>query len=445
MPIAKKISVQIEQYLRDHADQKIKDLLEGLSLEEIVLVINSFPRGKKKLFKALKPEIAADVFLHLNEYSRHSIQKIITKTQIKDLLAQMNSDDIVDFIKSFPEYRLQNLLDILPPDILSQVKKLLKYEADTAGGLMQTELIALPKSLTVEKAIQEIRQLKDEVDDIHNIFVVNQKNQLIGSIELDDLIFASLRSTLEKVMDKNPRKVNLNIDQEKIAHIFREHDLLSLPVVNSRNVLMGCIMVDDVIDVIEQEHSEDMYRMAGVQSEEHIHDPAHQSIRKRLPWLLVNLMTVFMAASVVSLFQGTIQHLTILAAYMPVVAGLGGNSATQGVTVMVRGMALGELNFAEAKGVILKEGLVGLANGFIIGTLVGIIATIFNQNPGLGMVVGLAIWINLILAGLLGALIPFTLKKLKVDPALASSIFITACTDTLGFLIFLGLATLILI
>ncbi len=445
MPIPKKISHQLDTYLHNRQDKKARGILSQLNLEEIVAIINSFARGKKKIFKLLEPNVGAEVVLHLNEYSRHKILKILTKPQIKKLVKQMNSDEVVDFVTFFPEYKLQTILDVLPKEILPEIKRLLRYDPETAGGLMQTELVALPKSLTVTRAIKEVRKIKAEVENIHTIYIVNRQKKLLGSLNLDQLIFAKPKDKLENIMDHDPLKVKLDVDQEKIAQIFRQHDIVSLPVTDSKEVLMGIITVDDVIDVIEQEHSEDMYRMAGVQSEEHIHDPAYLSVKRRMPWLLVNLVTVFIIASIVGLFHDTIQSLAILAAYMPVVAGLGGNAATQGVTIMVRGMALGELNFGEVRGVILKEIFVGLSNGFVIGTLVGIIASIFNQNPLLGFVIGLSIWINLILAGLLGALIPYTLKKLKVDPALASSIFITACTDSFGFFIFLTLATMIML
>ena len=445
MSLTKKISLNVDHYLHNNQDKKVKEILAKLNLEEIVSLINSFNRGKKKLFKLLEPSVGAEVVLHLNEYSRHKILKILSKNQIETLIKQMDSDDLTDFIKYFPEYKLQSILDILPTEILPEIKKLLRYDPETAGGLMQTELVALPKTLTSAKAIAEVRKIKDEVENIHNIYIVDKNSKLQGSLNLDQLVFAKPRQTLGKIMDQNPLKVKLNVDQEKIAQIFRQHDIVSLPVTNSKGVLMGLITVDDIIDVIEQEHSEDMYRMAGVQSEEHIHDPAFLSIKRRMPWLVVNLTTVFIVAYIVGLFQDTIQSLAILVAYMPVVAGLGGNAATQVVTIMVRGMALGELNFAEVRGVILKEIIVGINNGLIIGILVGIIASVFNQDPLLGFVVGLAIWINLVLAGLLGALIPFTLKKMNIDPALASSIFITAITDSFGFFIFLTLATLIML
>ena len=445
MALIKNISVQIDHLLHHRDDQKIKKILAKLTLEELVVIINSFTRGKKKLFRLLKPEVGANVVLHLNEYSRHQILKILTKTQIKTLVKQMSSDDLADFIKSFPEYRLQNILDVLPKSILPEIKKLLRYEPESAGGIMQTELVALPKNLTPAQAIKKVRVLKDNIENIHNIFIVNHQKHLLGSLNLDQLIFASPKSKLSELMDKDPLKVSLEVDQEKIAQIFREHDIVSLPVVNNKNVLMGIITVDDVIDVIEQEHSEDMYKMAGVKLIEHIHDPAHVSARRRIPWLIVNLLTVFIVASVVSLFQGTIQQFVLLAVYMPIVAGLGGNSGTQAITVMVRGMALGELNFAEAKTVILKETTVGLINGVCIGAIVGIFAFLLNNNVYLGLVITLSMIINMMIAGLSASLIPLTLKKFKVDPALASSIFVTGLTDTVGFFVFLGLATLILI
>ena len=307
MPISQKISQQIDRYLHNHQDKKVRELLSKLNLEEIVAVINSFARGKKKLFRLLDPNVGAEVVLHLNEYSRHKILKILTKQQIKTLVEQMDSDDLTDFIKCFPEYKLQTILDVLPAETLPEIKKLLRYDPETAGGLMQTELIALPKNLTPAQAIEKVRKIKDHIENIHNIYIVDQKEKLIGSLNLDQLIFANPKDTLEKIMDANPLKVKLNVDQEQIAQVFRQHDIVSLPVTNAKGHLMGIITVDDIIDVIEQEHSEDMYKMAGVQSEEHIHDPAYLSIKRRIPWLMVNLVTVFIIASIVGLFQNTIQ------------------------------------------------------------------------------------------------------------------------------------------
>jgi magnesium transporter len=236
----------------------------------------------------------------------------------------------------------------------------------------------------------------------------------------------------------------VDTDQEDVARQVASYNLLAIPVVDEENKLVGVITVDDVIDVIKDEATEDIYRLAGVASDERVFTPPADSLRKRLPWLVVNLATAFMAASVVKIFEGTISQLTALAVLMPIVAGMGGNAATQTLTVIVRGIALGELTWANTRKALVKEGLVGLGNGVGIGTIAALGAWLLQGNPFLGAVLGLAMVINMFVAATAGTLIPVTLRALKVDPALASSVFITTLTDVFGFLSFLGLGTLFL-
>jgi magnesium transporter len=256
------------------------------------------------------------------------------------------------------------------------------------------------------------------------------------------LLLVSPETPLKRIMTGDPIGARVDMDQEEVARLVASYNLLAIPVVDESNKLVGVITVDDVIDVLKDEATEDLYRMAGVSSDERVFTPPAESVRKRLPWLAVNLATAFLAASVVALFQGTISQVVELAVFMPIVAGMGGNAATQTLTVIVRGIALGELNWGNSRKALLKEGSVGVANGLALGAVAAAAAWIMKGNPILGLILAGAMVINMFVAAVAGTLIPLGLRALKVDPALASSVFITTLTDVFGFASFLGLATL---
>ena len=306
---------------------------------------------------------------------------------------------------------------------------------------MQAELVAVTEDTTVEKTIEEVRRKAQDIENISNVFVVDSAWRLKGVVNLDKLILASPTTRIIEVADTDPLKVNTDMDQEEVAKIFQKYDLVTIPVIDKDGRLAGRITVDDVVDVIEEEIFEDFYKMAGLRLEARVLDPPMRSIWMRLPWLLINLATAFLAASVVRLFQDTIQQYVILAVLMPIVAGMGGNAATQTITIVVRGLALGELLPKNAARLIFKEAIVGLANGFITGVAASVIAYMLGANIMIGLLLFLAMTANLIIAGLSGSVIPLLLRWRKIDPAISSSIFVTTCTDIGGFFTFLGLAT----
>jgi magnesium transporter len=274
------------------------------------------------------------------------------------------------------------------------------------------------------------------------LYIVDGRGHLVGVTSLRRLLLVSPETPLKRIMTPEPVSVRVDMDQEEVARLVASYNLLAIPVVEDSNKLVGVITVDDVIDVIKDEATEDLYRLAGVSSDERVFTPAGESLRKRMPWLIVNLATAFLAAAVVGLFQSTISGWVALAIFMPVVAGMGGNAATQTLTVIVRGIALGELTWTNSKKALAKELLVGIGNGLVVGTIAAVVASAMNRDPRLGIILALAMVINLFVAGLAGTLIPLGLKALKIDPALASAVFITTFTDVAGFASFLGLATL---
>ncbi len=397
---------------------------------------------KVEVFLLLPPEVASEVILETDKGTRQHLIASLSRTRLTELVDEMDTDDATDLISELPVEEAKIILRGIKPKESMEVERLLKYKEDTAGGIMQAELVAVREDQTVEDTIRAIRAVAEDIPDVHNIFVVDKERKLLGSIPIGKLILAPSTVKVKDIMNPKPVKVTVDMDQEEVARIFQKYDVVSLPVVDHEGRLVGRITVDDVVDVIENEIFEDFYRMAGLQEDDRVFSPPAFSIRKRLPWLFINLFTSLLAASVVGIFQDTIQAMVALAVLMPIVAGMGGNAGTQTLTVIVRGIALGELTFANAKKALFKEILVGIANGIVLGVITATLAYLWKGNPMLGVVLALAMVINLFVASFTGTIIPLTLRWLKIDPAIASGIFITTFTDVFGFLSFLGLATL---
>jgi magnesium transporter len=306
---------------------------------------------------------------------------------------------------------------------------------------MNPNVFALAEDMTVGESITALQTSRD-VEMVFYLYVVDARGHLVGVTSLRRLLLVSPETPLKRIMTADPISARVDMDQEEVARLVASYNLLAIPVVDEQNKLVGVITVDDVIDVIKDEATEDLYRLAGVSSDERVFTPATESLRKRMPWLIVNLATAFLAAGVVGIFQSTISGWVALAVFMPIVAGMGGNAATQTLTVIVRGIALGELTWSNSRKALAKELLVGIGNGLVVGSIAAVVAWIMNGDPRLGILLALAMVVNLFVAGLAGTLIPLGLKALKIDPALASAVFITTFTDVAGFASFLGLATL---
>ena len=306
---------------------------------------------------------------------------------------------------------------------------------------MNPHVFALAEDMTVGEAITALQGSRD-VEMVFYLYIVDARGHLVGVTSLRRLLLVSPETPLKRIMTADPISARVDMDQEEVARLVASYNLLAIPVVDEHNKLAGVITVDDVIDVIKDEATEDLYRLAGVSSDERVFTPAGESLRKRMPWLIVNLATAFLAAAVVSVFQHTIDGWAALAVFMPIAAGMGGNAATQTLTVIIRGLALGELTWSNSRKALAKNLIVGVANGVVTGTIAALVAWAMNGDIRLGIILGLALVTNLFVAGLVGTLIPLGLKALKVDPALASTVFITTFTDVCGFASFLGLATL---
>ncbi len=398
---------------------------------------------RARLFAHLDTPRAAAVLSLLNDQARETLLDGLPETRLRGLLTALESDDAADLLAELPREKVERLLQAIPARLSADVRDLLRYDEESAGGIMQREFVATVADATVDDAIDVVRRRAADVPDIHNVFVVDEQQRLIGVLPLRLLILANPRTALRNVMQADPPAAHTGMDQEEVAQLFKKYDLLSLPVVDTEGRLVGRITVDDVVDVIEDEASEDIYRLAGLSDQASVHESVRDSVRRRLPWLILNLGTCFLSASIVALFEGTIQQLAIAAAFMTMVAGSGGNAGVQTLALVVRGLALGELTFLNARRVVMKEFLTGALNGVAVGITAAVLAYAWKGVPLIGIVVALAIIGNLCIAALAGVLIPLGLKWCGIDPAVASAVVLTTFTDCCGFFFFLGLLTLL--
>lgn len=363
--------------------------------------------------------------------------------EIAKLVQEIPSDDAAALVDHLPEELSHEVLELMRRRESGQVESLLDYAERTAGRIMNPNVFALSEDLTVGEAISALQNAIN-VEMVFYLYVVDARRHLVGVTSLRRLLLVNAETPLKRIMTPDVFSVRVDTDQEEAARLVASYNLLAIPVVDEENKLAGVITVDDVIDVLKDEATEDLYRLAGVSGDERVETPAFEALRKRLPWLGINLVTAFMAASVVAAFEGTIEQATALAVFMPIVAGMGGNAATQTLTVIVRGLALGELSWANARKTLLKEAAIGLGNGVTLGVVAALVAWVTKGNPVLGLLLGMAMVCNMVVATTAGTLVPLGLKAMKVDPALGSSVFITTFTDVVGFASFLGLATIFL-
>ena len=362
---------------------------------------------------------------------------------IARLLHDLPSDDAAAIIDNLPEPLSAAVLELIEKRPGDEVGELLEYDEQTAGRIMNPKVFALSEDMTAGEAITTLQGSRD-VEMVFYLYIVDSRRHLVGVVSLRRLLLVPPPTPLKRIMTTDLTSVRTDTDQEEVARLVASYNLLAIPVVDEENKLVGVITVDDVIDVIKDEATEDVYRLAGVAGDDRVFSTASESLRKRVPWLQVNLATAFLAASVVALFQNTIEAASALAVFMPVVAGMGGNAATQTLTVIVRGIALGELTWANTRKALLKEAVVGLGNGLACGAAAAIVVWVWKGDPWLGGIIMAAMVLNMFVAATAGTLIPLTLRALKIDPALASSVFITTLTDVFGFASFLGLGTLFL-
>lgn len=411
-------------------------------------VLSQLPLDKAALVaEYLDPKTCAAILVELDATVAAPILEAMQRPEAGLVLAAMDPDDRVDILEQVADMPREQLLAELNTADEAETRQLASYPPDSAGGIMTTQVTSLYEYLTVDDAIQLLRRLSEELEQMFYVYVINRLGRLVGVLSMRDLILARPSRRLREIMIKGVRSVPATMDQEQVAKLMRDFGYLAMPVVDEREKLIGLITVDDVINVVQEEATEDMQRMFGAGAEERLTSRWDFSFRKRVFWLIVNLGTAFMAAAVVSRFQGVIAALPILAAYQTVVSGMGGNASAQAMAVAIRGLALGEVDRRLLKRVLMKEMLVGLLNGIVIGLATwAIIACTSEARYALpiGVTIFLALVVNHVNAGITGAAIPFAMKRMGFDPAQSSSIIATTFTDCGGFFATLGIAALML-
>jgi magnesium transporter len=355
-----------------------------------------------------------------------------------EIVDELDDDDAADILGELDRNTQEQILAAV--EDRSEVDRLLRYDEETAGGLMTTHMVTVTDTATAEQALEQIRRQAEEGEDFYQVFVVDSQKRLVGTLPFKDLVISRPERPVREFMEEADIYVTPELDQEEVARLMARYNLPSVPVVDDSGHLLGRVTFDDVIDVVEAETTEDLLKFGGVSPDEELGASWQTAVRSRLPWLSINLGTAFLAGGVVYSFQHTIQQTLALAVWMPIIAGMGGNAGTQALAVTVRRLALGQLPVRVFTQVVVKEILVGVINGLAIGTVVGLVATLMGEGYWLGLVVFLAMVGNLIVAGFAGAFIPILLERFGVDPAVASSIFVTTFTDVCGFLLLLGLA-----
>jgi magnesium transporter len=424
--------VFLEEYLKLHAAD-LADRLQRLDAEEARALLRLLPADK-----------VAAALAEVEEDRLPDFLPAFDATQLAEILQHVAPPAAADLVQQLsPEVRREAIAK-LPSEAAESVRKLLRYPEDTAGGVMSNRFIALREDMTVEEVRELLRSRAQEerTEDIAYLYVTDSGQRLVGIVSLRDLVFRRADRRMNEIMNRDVKFVSVDADQEKLAREFEHYHYLGLPVLDTEGRLVGVVKASDALDVATKEATEDMQLMVGLSGEEHSLTPWPQSIKRRLPWLYINLATAFLAAFVVGLFQGTIAKWTALAVFLPIIAGQGGNAGMQTLTVIIRDLALGEITPGDGRRALLKEIILGLLNGLAIGGVVGLAGWWWQGNWMLGLVAGAAMFLNQLAAAIAGVVIPLGLKAVRLDPALASSIFLTTVTDVAGFFFFLGLATL---
>jgi magnesium transporter len=450
MPPHRRIDVvldSIKRLQRIGASANLLNLLQKQHPADLAEVINELSdKARAEVLDVLLEHNSRLAMEALVEYGPEQGAALLTEyppERIALWLRELPSDDLAALIDELPDDLSAAVRERMRPQELGKVENLLEYAERTAGRIMNPMVFALSEELTAGEAIQALQGSR-EVEMVFYLYVVDDRRHLVGVVSLRRLLLVSSETPLRRIMTAELISSRVDTDQEEVAQHVADYNLLAIPVVDEENKLVGIITVDDVIDIIKDEATEDIYRLAGVSGDEHVFTPARESARKRLPWLAMNLVTATLAAFVVRAFQATIDEVVVLAVLMTIVASMGGNAATQTLTVIVRGIALGDLTWGNSRKALVKEALVGLGNGLALGAVGAGVAWMLSGNLYLGLILALAMVINLLVAAVAATLIPIALRALKVDPALASAVFITTLTDVFGFFAFLGLATFFL-
>jgi magnesium transporter len=423
----------------------LRQRLQGMEADDIAQLLGNVSYEKAVLaFRLLPKDSAVKVFEYLDPEQQQHLLESFGDQGVRVLLEAMPPDDRADLLEEVPAMVAKRLLRVLSPEQRAVTMELLGYAEGTAGRAMTPYFVDLRGDMTAAQALERIRDLALDRETVYESYVMDKERHLQGIVSLKDLVLANPGKKVSGIMRPDLKSIDTGTDQEEAARVLRDNDLLAVPVVDREQRLVGIITWDDVADIVEEEATEDMYKLAGIPGER-VSGPIRLSLRNRLPWLLINLATTFIAASVINIFESTIARFAVLAVFLPVVAGQGGIGGTQTLTLVVRSMVLREIiGPRSAYRLLLREMFLGFIHGFLLAIIVGVVGYIWKGNFMLGVVLALAMLGNMFIAGLAGAAIPLLLARFKIDPAVASAVIVTTVTDVVGFFLFLGIATLLI-
>jgi len=438
--LARRRPREAEEYLAAHREEwSALALADPHDAADILEAIDE--KTAAGLISDLEPAQAANLLEELNNEVAADLLEEIAPDSAASMVAELPLDEAADIVGHLEPDVRNSIFDVLDDAAVDEIGAVLRHPADSAGGLMSMEPATLPSGLSAGEAIEALRRLHQHVDHLHYVYVVDAENRLIGVVSFRELVFSRPGTAIDEVMISNPIAVRAETDREDLAELIQRYGFVAMPVVDRLGRLLGAVTVDDVLEAVQHEATEDIAAMVGAGPEETIYTPVLRSVRSRLPWTAVNLGTAFLVAFTVSRFEPIIDQFAVLAAYMPVVASVGGNSGAQSQAIIIRAMAVDTVPAQMTRRVLGKSLLIGLTNGVVVGLLSGLIALGFTGEPKIGFVIGLATLVNLIIANVAGSGIPVLLHRLGQDPALASNIFMTLITDMFGFGGFLAIAT----
>lgn len=418
---------------------------EDLAAPDIAHLLSSVPPKQRTILWNLveAEELAADVLAYLGEEERSEIVARLEPEELANLIESFEFDDKVDLLQELPESVIEEVLLSMDSQDRQRVEDVLSYDEDSAGGLMNTDVVTVRPDITVDVVLRYIRRYRELPPMTDNLWVVNRRDEFIGQVPISKILISDPNTTIREIMQTEVEPLIVSTHEDQVAQRFERLDLVSAPVVNESGKLLGRITIDDVVDVIRASADHSLMSQAGLDEDEDIFAPLVRTVKRRSVWLGINLLTAFLASGVIGMFEATLEQVVALAILMPVVASMGGIAGTQALTIVIRGMALGRVGSANIRALVSREVLIGTANGLFWSLVVGFAAFLWFGDFTLGYVIALAIIVNLIVAAVVGTLLPGYLKSLQIDPALAGGVVLTTVTDVVGFFCFLGIATLV--
>ena len=441
-----KLTEQLLAAVESHNIEHIKELFSHLVAEEIAEILESTPiRERQVLWEAVNSDQQGEILTHTNDEVTANLLKSLATHEIIEIAEDLETDDIADIAQSLALSDQQTLLDSLDEDNRAAVEMALTYPEDTAGGLMSTDFISVRADVSLDVVLRYLRTLKELPESTAELFVADRDGSYRGTLKLTALLTHDEDTLVQQILDTDLPGIRAFTTAKDVAHLFEKNDLISAAVVNENNQILGRVTIDDVVDIIREEAEHAQMASAGLDEDEDIFAPASRAAKRRTFWLGINLLTAIFASMVIGLFDASIEKIVALAVLMPIIASMGGIAGTQTATIVIRALATGKLARSNSRSLLIKETTVGLFNGIIWAVLTGLAVLFWFNDVSLSLIFAAAILINLLAAAFAGAIIPLLLQRMKIDPALASGLMLTTVTDSLGFFVFLGLATIVLL